>query len=150
MNKAFTREDDRADDVVPVRRAAVPEGTPDLITSAGLRTLKQRLALAQRNGTAAEVAQLQQVVASVVAAPRSGMPADTVAFGRQVTVRDENGKARKLRIVGAQETDPKGGRVSWLSPLGEALLGAKIGESVTVEMPRGDEELLVVASRSVV
>ncbi len=66
-----------------------------------------------------------------------------VLFGATVTVEDENGLSRIYKIVGIDETDARLGKISWISPIGRALLQAQIGDSVVVQMPKGEEELLV-------
>lgn len=54
------------------------------------------------------------------------------------TIRVENGTAEKeFTIVGSEEADPRGGRISNESPIGQALLGKKKGEIVEVEAPGG-------------
>lgn len=68
---------------------------------------------------------------------------EKVLFGATVTVEDENGLARVYKIVGIDETDAKLGKISWISPIGRALLQARVGDSVVVQMPKGEEELLV-------
>ena len=51
---------------------------------------------------------------------------------------DASGRAMPAyRIVGSQESDPMHGIISEESPFGKALLGAKEGDTVTVEAPRG-------------
>jgi transcription elongation factor GreB len=67
-----------------------------------------------------------------------------ILFGATVTVADEEGKKRKYSIVGIDETDVARGRVSWISPIGKALLQAKKGDAVTLRTPRGDEELEIL------
>ena len=62
----------------------------------------------------------------------------TVLFGAKVTVKDENGKISTFEIVGEDEADILQGKVSYLSPLAEALIGSKIGDEVTWEKPIGD------------
>jgi transcription elongation factor GreB len=47
--------------------------------------------------------------------------------------------------VGVDKDDPQRGALSWRSPLAAALLGARVGDTVTFRSPRGDEELEVVA-----
>ena len=69
---------------------------------------------------------------------------EQVLFGATVTVCDEEGKQRVYRIVGIDETDGKRGRISWISPMGKALLKARVGETVTVHTPRGDEDLEII------
>ncbi|MEK7356562.1 MAG: transcription elongation factor GreB [Bdellovibrionota bacterium] len=64
-----------------------------------------------------------------------------VLFGATVTVVGENADEKTYRIVGIDETDAKAGKVSWISPIGQALLQANEGDTVTLKTPRGDEEL---------
>ncbi|MBN2645999.1 MAG: transcription elongation factor GreB [Desulfuromonadaceae bacterium] len=70
---------------------------------------------------------------------------DRVLFGCTVTVENEDGEEKVLSIVGVDEIDPSCGRISWVSPVGRALLGAHEGDVVLVRSPRGDEELEIVA-----
>lgn len=69
---------------------------------------------------------------------------DQVLFGATVTARDEADQLRVYRIVGVDETDIKAGKVSWVSPIGRALLQAQVGDSVTLKMPQGEEELEIL------
>ena len=66
---------------------------------------------------------------------------DKVLFGATVTVIDEEAKERKYSIVGIDETDGKRGRISWISPIAKALLRHKVGDFVTVVIPKGQEDL---------
>lgn len=70
-----------------------------------------------------------------------------VLFGATVTVMDEEENEKVYRIVGLDETDAKTGKVSWISPIGQALLQANEGDTVTLKTPRGDEDLEVVSVR---
>lgn len=69
---------------------------------------------------------------------------DTVLFGATVMVEDEDGKRRKYSIVGVDETDVANGRISWISPIGKALLQAQKGEVITLRTPKGEEDLEIV------
>lgn len=69
---------------------------------------------------------------------------DTVLFSSTVTVEDEEGKRKTYSIVGVDETDPARGRISWISPIGKALLQAKKGDVVTLRTPKGEEDLEIV------
>lgn len=69
---------------------------------------------------------------------------DTILFGATVTVQGEDGKKKKYSIVGVDETDVANGRISWISPIGKALLQAKKGDVVTVRMPKGEEDLEIL------
>lgn len=68
---------------------------------------------------------------------------NTVLFGATVTIEDEEGKLRTYSIVGVDETDPKKGHISWISPIGRALLKHKVGETVTIKLPKGEEDFLI-------
>ena len=67
----------------------------------------------------------------------------TVLFGAKVTVEDEEGKVSTFEIVGEDEADIHLNKVSYLSPLAEALIGAKVGDEVTWEKPIGDTYLTI-------
>ena len=53
-------------------------------------------------------------------------------FGDRVEVERPDGRTQTYRIVGEDEADPAAGAVSWMSPLGQALLGHEVGEVVEV------------------
>lgn len=74
---------------------------------------------------------------------------DRVLFGATVVMAGQDGRHRTVQIVGIDETDPASGRISWISPLARALLGAAQGDVVTIRAPRGDEELEVLEIRYV-
>ena len=68
-----------------------------------------------------------------------------VALGVVVTVRDrDSGREVEHTIVSAAESDPASGRLSIDSPLGRALTGARAGEEVTFDAPRGQRRLEIV------
>jgi transcription elongation GreA/GreB family factor len=66
-----------------------------------------------------------------------------VLFGAKVTVEDEEGELNTYEIVGEDEADIHQGKVSYLSPLAEALIGSKLGDEVTWEKPMGDTYLTI-------
>lgn len=70
---------------------------------------------------------------------------DRVLFGATVTIENEDGDERTYQIVGIDETDAKLGRVSWISPIGKALLQAKVGDVVTLRTPKGEEEIEILS-----
>ena len=74
---------------------------------------------------------------------------DRVVFGATVTVADEDGDERTYRIVGIDESEPAVGKVSWISPLAKTLMGARVGDGVTLRTPKGEEELEVLDVRFV-
>ena len=71
---------------------------------------------------------------------------DTVRLGSTVTVRpSRRRKDFKYMLVGPTEVDPSSGRVSGDSPVGKALLGARVGDTVEVQAPAGLLKLKVKA-----
>lgn len=62
----------------------------------------------------------------------------TVRVGTQVTVRDlEDNETYEYTIVGSTEADPMNNRISNESPVGKGLLGARIGQKLTIGVPAG-------------
>jgi transcription elongation factor GreB len=68
-----------------------------------------------------------------------------VRFGARVALRDAEGTEATYHIVGVDEADASRGRISWISPLAKALLGATVGDEVLVRLPRGDRTLEVLS-----
>ena len=67
-----------------------------------------------------------------------------IGFGSSVAVVDEaSGRAMDLTLVGPTEADLKNGRLSFESPVAQALLGARAGDTVTVATPGGDRRYRV-------
>ena len=70
--------------------------------------------------------------------------ADTFAFGRTAEVLDEaKGETNTWTLVGSTEADLAAGRLSNESPIGRALLDAKVGESIEIETPKGSRTFIV-------
>ncbi len=69
---------------------------------------------------------------------------DQIFFGATVTVCGLDGENRTFSIVGVDEAEPARGLVSWVSPLARALLKAREDDTVTLRLPTGVDELLVV------
>jgi transcription elongation factor GreA len=72
--------------------------------------------------------------AEVIEPPTSG---DRVTFGSTVRVEDQSGKESRYQIVGSEESDPASGRLSIMAPLARALIGKKVGDTVTAQLPGG-------------
>jgi transcription elongation factor GreA len=70
--------------------------------------------------------------------------ADRFAFGRTAEVLDEaKGEVNTWTLVGSTEADLAAGRLSNESPIGRALLGAKVGEPIEIETPKGSRTFVV-------
>lgn len=72
-------------------------------------------------------------------------PSDVVRVGHTVTVCEEGfeDEVETYHIVGVHEADPANGRISNESPIGRALVGAKIGQVVTAQTPSGPLNLQI-------
>ncbi len=64
-------------------------------------------------------------------------PSTRIQIGSTVKVVTEDGGEESYTIVGRTEADPLRGKISNESPVGRALLGKRMGETVTVSAPRG-------------
>jgi transcription elongation factor GreA len=62
---------------------------------------------------------------------------DSVQLGSKVTIKEGNFEAETFTIVGMAEANPREGKISNESPIGKAILGHKVGDSVKVETPGG-------------
>ena len=80
-------------------------------------------------------------------APRSALRARKVYFGATVVYTNAAGEEREVSIVGVDEVDLERGHVSWVSPLGRALMRSGEGDSVILEAPGGKERLTVLEVR---
>jgi len=70
--------------------------------------------------------------------------ADTFAFGRTAEVLDEaKGETNTWTLVGSTEADLAAGRLSNESPIGRALLNAKVAEPIKIETPKGSRTFVV-------
>jgi transcription elongation factor GreB len=78
---------------------------------------------------------------------RSGMRAEKVYFGATVLYENAAAMEREVSIVGIDEVDLERGHVSWMSPLGRALMRSGEGDSVVLEAPGGKERLTVLEVR---
>jgi transcription elongation factor GreA len=60
-----------------------------------------------------------------------------VSLGSKVELIDADGEVHKYQIVGSAEADPTQAKISNESPVGQAIMGAKKGQTVTVSTPSG-------------
>jgi transcription elongation factor GreA len=85
------------------------------------------------------IAELEEVTSSAEVIDPSTLSGDRVKFGAHVSVVDEEtDKEMTYQIVGVHEADIKHARLSISSPLAKALIGKRIGDSISVPAPGGD------------
>jgi transcription elongation factor GreB len=79
--------------------------------------------------------------------PRAGQAAKRVFFGATVRYANSAGAERVVSIVGTDEVDLNRNHISWVSPLGRALMKSTEGDSVVLQLPGGTESLTVLEVR---
>ena len=164
MSRAFVKENDleHAGTDLPER----PQSEhPNYVTPAGLAQLQQQLAALEqerlqwsplkedpvaRQKTAVidrDLRYLQGRLERAIPVNPAEQAQDIALFGAIVEVEDEEGVTHVFEIVGEDEADIRSNKVSWVSPLAKALIGHKVGDTVTWKRPAGDQMLEVTAIR---
>ena len=170
MNKAFVKEtgNDETLSLLP----EMPLGVRNYITPAGYRHLQselQRLMNASQSAAARDensdnatfpdispersLRDLEQSIhylqarleTAEIVDPGVHAGEEQIFFGANVTYQHASGEQQSVTIVGLDELDPDNGRISWLSPVAQSLLGAWTGDEVTLESPAGKEVLKVLS-----
>lgn len=153
MSRAFVRESDGADgeelpelQVSPHRNLVTPEGLAQI--EGHVERLQSGLTAARAAQDRAAVLRIQRdlrywkarrATASVVPPAK---PTGKVRFGSTVELVTPGGAPIAYRIVGEDEADPGGGRISYVSPLARALIGKSAGDAV--RLPDGEATITAV------
>lgn len=94
----------------------------------------------------ARIVELETMLKNVELITETKGGARTVMIGSSIKVLDvEFDEEMEFKIVGSAEADPGNGLISDESPVGKALLGAKVGQTVTAEAPDGEIELKILS-----
>ena len=91
----------------------------------------------------ARIKELDDLIQHAVVIDDSQMDAEIVGLGSCVKV-ERNGTEVEYKIVGSNEADPFDNKISDMSPVGRALIGAKKGDTVSLEVPSGSVNLKVL------
>lgn len=111
-------------------KEAVEDG--DLKENANYHDAKEQLGF-----TEGRIQYLQDILRRAQIATNDG-PSDIVRVGAEVTIQEVGSdEDETYTIVGAAEANPREGKLSAKSPIGEALMGHKRGDKVVVEAPDG-------------
>ncbi len=77
---------------------------------------------------------------------RSQMPVDTIAFGSKVKVRDlDYDEEEDFELVGPGEDNPDENKILTTSPIGQGLMGLKVGDTAEIPVPKGKVRFEVLA-----
>lgn len=152
MSRAFVSEDHAVADI-PDRPMS---SHPNYVTQRGLALIESALAQARRAYADAQTGGDRTALATAArevrywsarrASAQLQAPAtdgDAVQFGSEVTFVRNDGRRQTFRVVGEDEADPRNGSISYVSPLAQALLGRRIGD--TVRTGTGDAEIIAIA-----
>jgi transcription elongation factor GreB len=171
MREGFTRKPRPDAPATPVKNYITPGGLQRLkeeyrfLLTRERPAVKEVVAWAASNGDRSENADyqygkrrlrqidsrlrflLKRIEAAVVVdpeAPRTGQAATRVFFGATVRYCDAEGTEHVVSIVGADEVDLQRKHISWLSPLGRALMKSEEGDRVVLRAPGGTTHLTVL------
>ena len=136
MSRAFVKEDVDPPERSGRKRSAsgLPPGAINYITARGAKRLRDELEKVRAADPAAERAmELQQILASVRVIDPPDESSKGISFGATVTLKDKKGVSQTFTILGVDELDLEPDAVSWISPMGRALLNAEIGDWITLE-----------------
>jgi transcription elongation GreA/GreB family factor len=142
MSRAFTKEPDGAEVFEDLPERPVGDEI-NFVTSRGydlieaeIGRLRLLLAEAQAEGARAMIAEASRDLRYWAARHASAeivpllKDTDEVRFGHTVTILRDDGRELTYQIVGVDEADPANGRISYISPLAEALIGGHVGEEI--------------------
>jgi transcription elongation GreA/GreB family factor len=160
MSRAFVNEDNAAADASqPVERLI--SNQPNYVTAQGLVLLQRQVRSLQTEHSAqtalgdkadkqrlADLERdlryyLQRLKTAQVVTPAES--ADKVQIGSWIIFADENDKQQRVQLVGEDQADVGRGLINWGSPLGRALLGARLGDEVLWKRPAGDQMIEIVS-----
>lgn len=166
MSRAFTKEDDSLEAPIIPPRPALPPGSANYVTPAGLEQLRQELLELEATRTAAEanrendadrtrrltllngqLAALNDRLASAKLVDPATQPAGEVRFGARVTLRPSTGRGpeRRFSIVGVDEANVSEGKIAFVAPIARAVQGAKLGQRITLQLGPIKEEVEVIS-----
>jgi transcription elongation factor GreA len=92
------------------------------------------------------IANLQEKLRRARVIKDSDIETDKVSVGSTVTLRDKKvGDVRIYTLVGSAEADPAKAKLSNESPVGQAIIGKRVGDVVTVNIPIGALDLEILA-----
>lgn len=87
----------------------------------------------------------QRLEIAEVVNPSMHFGGEQVFFGATVVVAYADGQEATVTILGVDEVDSAKGQISWVSPLARALLKARLGDSIRLQVPGGVQEMEVVS-----
>ncbi|MBC8535487.1 transcription elongation factor GreA [Feifania hominis] len=93
----------------------------------------------------ARIAQIEQMLKNVKLVDKAELNTEKVNIGAKVKVYDEEfDEEITYELVGSTEADPRKNKITYESPVGKALMGHEVGETVDVVTPGGENKLKIL------
>jgi transcription elongation factor GreB len=150
VSRAFVKEDVDLPERSGRKRSAsgLPPGATNYITARGAKRLRDELQkLRVANAVNERVTELEQILASVHVVDPADASSNSVTIGATVTVKDKQGVTETLTIVGVDELNFERDAVSWISPIGKALLAADMGNWIKLDDGRSAKVVKIVQDK---
>jgi transcription elongation factor GreA len=126
-----------------IRAIAEARGHGDLSENAEYHAARERQSFIE-----GRIIELEEIVSSAEVIDPATLSGDHVKFGAYVhLVDEETEKEATYQIVGVHEADIKLARLSVSSPLAKALIGKKVGDTISVPAPGGDRSYEILSVR---
>ena len=123
-----------------IRAIEEARGHGDLSENAEYHAAKERQSFIDGRINELRVAIGQSEVIEV-----DGGPTDRVVFGSTVRLFDIQSETEiEYQLLGPYESEPENGKISVTSPIGQALVGTRVGDEIRVKTPRGIQEFEVL------
>ncbi len=161
MSRGFTKDGDQEDTPLLTPRAYLPSGAVNYVTPRGMNLLHeeedtlqdgirrlleqgQEANRVQINYLRARLQQLQERISTARLVEPTQTPPQEIAFATEVEVQVNGQECVRYAIVGADEANPRRGRISFFSPLARILMGKRPGQTLELETPSGIRRINVV------
>ena len=126
------------EDLLKVQRPALAQKLQDAIALGDLSENADYIDAKEQQGfLEGRIRYVENVLRSAIIVDKEKVSSDEVQVGSTVTVQATGEPPETYTIVGAAEASPAEGKISNESPLGKALLGAKVGAKVKFDAPVG-------------
>lgn len=162
MSRGFVKEGDQEEVPVLTPRAHLPDGVINYVTQVGMDELlnekqmlinerddldikdenQRRIALNHLN---AKLQLLNERILTAKIVDLSEQSQDEIWFGATVTLKvDGESETQKYQIVGVDEADVSKGKISFLSPIAEALMGKEVDDTTVLKLAKGNRTFEII------
>jgi transcription elongation factor GreA len=118
-------------------RAAIQQG--DLSENADYTSAKEDQAFLE-----GRILELESVLKNVIIIDEMKKNGEIIGIGSKITVQEERDAPETYTLVGPEEANPINGKISFASPIGQALMNHCKGETIQIETPQGSIKLTIL------